>query len=127
VAREEQWGRERTSGTRCSASGESDNTTPEENTKKQEPQQAETAKPVSTIKPDKTPIVAGAEIAAIVPRAYEDAYRISVAFVKAGMVPESFLIKRGAQGKEVKAWEDGSVDEQGTCARVSLGKAWRSA
>ncbi len=71
--------------------------------------------------PPKPPITSGASIAAIVPTSYEEAYRISVAFVKAGMVPASYSVKRNAQGKEVKDWEDGVLDEQATCARVSLG------
>jgi hypothetical protein len=70
---------------------------------------------------EKTPIVSGAELRAIVPTSYEDAYRMAVGFVRSGLLPESYSIKRNAQGKEVKSWEDGTFDEKATCARVALG------
>lgn len=72
-------------------------------------------------KAEKPPIVAGADLRPIIPTSYEDAYRMAVGFFKAGMLPDSYIIKRDSSGKEVKAWESGATDEKGSCARGALG------
>jgi hypothetical protein len=54
----------------------------------------------------------------IIPKSYEDAYRIATGFVAAGMAPDSYLVKRDKAGN---ISSDGISDQQGTIARVALG------
>lgn len=82
----------------------------------------ESLAPVPAVKAaDRTPMTSGGQISAIVPRDHVEAFRFAEAFVHAGMIPPSYGIKRNAQGKEVKEWEDGTIDVQATKARLAIG------
>ena len=93
-----------------------------EETKQPDIQEAETIAPVPTVKTaDRTPMVTGNSIAAIVPRDHVEAFRFAEAFLHAGMIPPSYGVKRDSQGKEVKEWESGTLDLQATKARLAIG------
>jgi hypothetical protein len=69
-------------------------------------------------KREKPPILSGNRMQPIIPKSYEDAYRIATGFVAAGMAPDSYVVKRDKAGN---ISSDGISDQQGTS------RAWRSA
>lgn len=68
--------------------------------------------------PIKSPILATGKVLSIVPQNLDEAYRLSEAFVMAGMAPKSYVVeKQDAGGNNIK----GTVDHKATCARVMIG------
>jgi hypothetical protein len=79
------------------------------------------APPAASEKKELAAMTSGGSIAAIVPRDHVEAFRFAEGFIHAGMIPASYMVKRNAQGKEVKEWEDGVVDEKATKSRIAIG------
>jgi hypothetical protein len=69
-------------------------------------------------KREKPPILSGSRMQPIIPKSYEDAYRIATGFVAADMAPDSYVVKHDKAG-DISS--DGICDQQGTVARVALG------
>jgi hypothetical protein len=86
-------------------------------------QEVQTVSPPETVhlpgaRREKPPIMSGSRMQPIIPKSYEDAYRIATGFVAAGMAPDSYVVKRDKAG-EISS--SGTYDLQGTVARVALG------